>query len=520
MHSGSDIKPVVLPRLRSPNSFSISTPHLPDGRSVSIPLNTLSPQQQTGLRGMLASASLNNAAGASPQRTTDTHDDPLLASLAQSDLGVVRTVAENYYAKYKESVTENAQLRASLQQHETDSLQVIHFLEDKLKEMQTEATVYKDGMTQLLDDHRRAEEALQQRYGEMIRERDAQLASYATVTAKLHDDLQHASRYVQQRQQHTAALQQLQQELSELAASHEKELAALHFQTVDRKLKLIALERAMRAEFDALVEARATKALEERFQNVLERARNLEGEKMMLTRNLQDLMLLTSQLDAERKQIRREAAVQQQAQKALRNHALARGRLKEQADLKAYQLEERLREVTARHKRQMAETEARYEARITSLQEEMKATRNSLLNHRAELQQMRQLTAKVVGERSELENFFHTALADCQRYRQSMGTAASSNPPAASLAGSRGETMVEKVDWGSSDNPTHSGGDVAASATSVPPTSISVASLKSNGAYFEDLSWKDKEKVIKALLFFLNANYYKNSPALDCGTQE
>ena len=43
--------------------------------------------------------------------------------------------------------------------------------------------------------------------------------------------------------------------------------------------------------------------------------------------------------------------------------------------------------------------------------------------------------------------------------------------------------------------------------------------MKDNGAHFEELSWKDKEKVIKSLLFFINANYYKNSPVPEGDTK-
>lgn len=550
MNSGSDAKastangmPAVLPYLRSSNSLSISTPRKPDGRTVSIAPSSSPLPPHIGLRSVLpthsfithANTNNNNATLAgSARRTIEAHDDPLLVSLAQSDASVVRSVAESYYSQLRDSQAENQQLRAALQQHEADSVQVVQFLEGKLKEMQTEAAAYKNGMTQLLSDHRVAEESLQLRYGDMVRERDAELTRYAAVTAKLHDDLQQASRYIQQRQEHATELQQLQEQLADLAASHEKELAALHFQTVDRKLKLIALEKTMRAEFDALVEARANKALEARFQAVLERTRNLESEKLSLTHNLQDLMQLTSQLDAERQQIRREAAVQQQAQKELKSHALARGRLKEQADMKAYQLEERLREATARHKRQMAETTARYEARVAALEEELTATRNSLQQHRTELQQMRQLTAKVVGERSELENFFHTALADCQRYRHTMhggGGAASgaaaattSHAHAATLTGSsRGGTTTEKVDWGGGSSAhlaAAAGSSAALMSTTFASSAGAAVSLKNNGAFFEDLPWKDKEKVIKSLLFFLNANYYKSSPAPEAVASE
>jgi hypothetical protein len=520
MRSNSDAKPTSVPAMLPPLHSPASTPRNPEARTVPIAPSASPLPPHIGLRTVTGSDSLydnstNNATSTSGsvRRAVEGMDEPLLASLAQSDASVARSVAETYYAQYKDAMADNQRLRAALQQHEADSVQVVQFLEAKLMKMQQEATAYKDGMTQLLADHRATEESMQQKYSEMARNRDAELARYAAITAKLHDDLQQASHYVQQRQEHATELQQLQEQLSELAVSHEKELAALHFQTVDRKLKLIALEKTMRAEFNALVEARAATALEERFQSVLERSRDLESEKLLLAHNVQDLMQLTSQLDTERQQIRRQAAVQQLAQKELKNYALIRGRLKEQADLKAYQLEESLREVTAKHKRQIAEMETRYEGRIAALEEELKATRSSLQNHRTELQEMRQLTAKVVGQRSELENFFHTALADCQRYRHIMGGAA-----AAAATTSRGITMTERLDWGGSNSSSSNGGGAAALATSALSSTAADASLlKSSGAHFEELSWKDKEKVIKSLLFFLNVNYYKSSsaPAID-----
>ncbi|KAG5477823.1 hypothetical protein LSCM1_05125 [Leishmania martiniquensis] len=452
------------------------------------------------------------------QRAAVTSGDAFLASLAGTDLAATKAAADAYYNQYKEAAAENAKLRAALQQHEVDSAQVVRFLESKMREVETEAQAYKTGITQLLDDHHHAEQELQAKYSEMLRERDVELARYASITAKLHDDLRQASRYVKQRQEHTVELQQLQKQLEGLVLEHEKEISALHFQTVDRKLKLIALEKAMRAEFDALVEARAAKALEERFQSVLERTRRLEEEKASMVHDIHNLMQLTTDIDAERVQARRQTAVQQQAHKELAHQAIVRGRQKEQADAKIYELEERVRELTTQQQVVRAELKERYEGRIDALEMELKSTRTSLQTHRAELLHMRQLTARVVGERSELENFFHTALADCQRYRHSMSESCHTLAAASATRASKGAPTPEPLQWsggagggeGSRQTPQESTTTVAAVASSASQSSPA-STLKNSGIFFEELPWKDKEKIIKSLLFFLNANYYKSS---------
>ncbi|KAG5478304.1 hypothetical protein CUR178_05019 [Leishmania enriettii] len=458
-------------------------------------------------------------------------DDAFLASLADTDLAATKAAADTYYNQCKEAAAENAKLRAALQQHEVDSVQVVQFLETKLREVETEAQAYKTGITQLLDDHHHAEEELQAKYSEMLRERDVELTRYASLTAKLHDDLRQASRYVRQRQEHAVELQQLQKQLEDLVVEHEKEVSALHFQTVDRKLKLIALEKAMRAEFDTLVEARAAKALEERFQNVLERTRQLEEEKVSMARDINNLMKLTTDIDAERVQARRQAAVQQQAHKELAHQAVVRGRQKEQADLKIYELEERVRELTVQQSVMRADLRERYASRIDALEMELKAARTSLHAHRAELLHMRQLTARVVSERSELENFFHTALADCQRYRHGMSeschalTAASATSVSKSAMLSENVAKRDKAGEGGGSRPTPQESimtmpTVASTASPSSPT----ATLKNSGVFFAELPWKDKEKIIKSLLFFLNANYFKSPssapPAVDCDPLE
>lgn len=448
---------------------------------------------------------------------TGTSDEAFLASLVGTDLASTKAAADAYYNQYKEKADENAVLRAALRQQEVDSVQVVQFLESKLRELETEAQTYKTGITQLLDNHRRAEEELQSKYGEMLRERDVELARYASVTTKLHDDLRQASRYVQQRQEHTVELQQLQQQLEDLVVEHEKEVAALHFQTVDRKLKLIALEKTMRAEFDELVEARAARALEERFQSVLERTRRLEEEKASMTHDIHNLMQLTTDIDAERVQVRRHAAVQQQAHKELAHHALARRRQKEKADLKIYELEERVGELTAQQQVVRAELQENYQSRIDALEAELKSTRTSLQSHRAELQRMRQLTARVVAERSELENFFHTALADCLRYRHDMSASYHASNAASATSASKGAIPLGNVESGGRVRGSAASRQTAqefaptVAAVASPAPSSPAATLKNSGAFFEELPWKDKEKVIKSLLFFFNANYYKSS---------
>ncbi|GET89013.1 hypothetical protein, conserved [Leishmania tarentolae] len=517
--SGSASAGAALPSLRKPVTASVAPAQRPrDGVGVLAPpgnnnrVNAVGGYEAESKPASKISSTLR-------KNRTGTSDDAFLTSLVGVDLAATKAAADTYYNQYKEEAAENEKLRSALRQQEVDSVQVVQFLESKLRELETEAQTYKTGITQLLDDHRQAEEALQSKYGEMLREREIELARYASITTKLQDDLRQASRYVQQRQEHTVELQQLQKQLEDLVMEHEKEVAALHFQTVDSKMKLIALEKAMRAEFDHLVEARAAKALEERFQSVLERMRRLEEEKVTMTHDIHNLMQLTTDIDAERMKVRRHAAVQQQAHKEVARHAFACRQRKEKADIKIYELEERVRELTTQQRVLRSELQESYQSRIDALEAELKSTRTSLQSHRAELQHMRQLTARVVAERSELENFFHTALADCQRYRNDMSASYRTPTAASSTSTSKGTTMLSAgTDLSGGVN---GGGASRHAAHEFPLTVAAVASpapspaatLKDSGVAFEELSWKDKEKVIKSLLFFFNANYYKSSSA-------
>lgn len=426
--------------------------------------------------------------------------DVVASTFANADLASAKAAVETYYQQYQEAVAENASLQAALQQQEEDSLQMVQFLSNKLKSVEEEANKYRDSINQLLEDHKMAQKVLQEQYSEMIRERDVELATFSTLTTRLQDDLRQASRYVQQRQEHTMELQQLHVELEELAAAHEKDLAALRLQTVDRKLKLIALEKTMRAEFDTLVDAESSRRLEERFHALLERTRTLEEEKLTMTLNMNDLLHLASDIDAERTTIRRKADTQAQAHRELTRYVFARSKQKQRADMKIQQLEAKVRQLTMEQRTVRQDVASVYERRISDLSEQLKATQDSLQSHRIDLHQMRQLTTKVVGQRSSLENFFHTAIADCQRYREgsstgvrTVGSTIGSRPPVAdSIA-----VGSEMVDW--SGTGTGSSGKAATLPTVVTP----------DGAFFQELPWEDKEKVIKSLFFFINTNYYK-----------
>lgn len=563
-----------------------------------------------------------------PQRT---RADVVAATFANVDLRAAKAALETYYQKYTVVEAENKMLREELEQHEEDSLKVVRHLEEELDKSNKETAHYKNEVNRIVAQNKDSSNAMIDKYNEILKERDRQIADYASLTERLQGDLRQASRYVQQRQEHVMELKHLHDQLEEMAAKHEKDLTALRFQTLDRKIKLVALEKTMRQGFKDMVEEESNRLLDVQHRTLLERNRVLEEEKVDMAHDIEDLMHLANNFTKERETMKRRAELHRRAHEEVLRHTVASSRHNREKEMKVQRLEAKVRELLLAHKTMEEDMEQRYSAKIASLEHELRETNSALQLHRLELRQMRDLASKVVQQRTDLERFFYVALQDCQRYRHQLNASANAGKivisprPLSSASGSgssRGdligsskrlhlltsssggagivtlgselnsssfsiqppphadtitrENMMNTTTSGRVCLNTSSKGDstalmetVGKSPTPLPPvnppsgksntagsgnannkvrpplapasalsqsnrnghpspsetfitqTGLSPTTEKSPartsgaeppdpGVYMEDLPWEDKEKVIKALLFYINSTYYKN----------
>lgn len=470
--------------------------------------------------------------------------DVVAATFANTDLVSAKEALESYYAQFTRAEEDNRQLRAELEQQQQDSLTVIEHLEQRLDELNTEYGEYQEQVAVVLRTHEEAQRKLETQYQASVHERDEQIASLLSMVGRLQEDLRHASRYVQQRQEHTMELKALQDRLDDLATTHEKELTALRFQTIDRKMKLVALERKMLEEYHESSDREAQRLLELKHRNLVESNHELLKEKATLLQDINGMLTLTRDIDAERTALRRKADLHLRSQREVMRRAAARAQqTREQAD-KAMALEARVRELTAQQKDAVAAVRAELEGRVRELEAQLASANAAVGAHRKELQQMRALASHVVSQRTDLEKFFYVALEDCKRYRAALGPTRTAGPPAASASPSSSRVLppvgnANSVSATSSTFLTQTaplGGSVGggsnssgrgrgrgrqahqqqqqhpqSSSSATYPSPSSPSPPPSEGAYVEEMSWEDKEKVIKALLFYINSTYYKSS---------
>eukprot|EP00796_Vickermania_ingenoplastis_P003853 gene3853-2731_t len=511
-----------------------------------------------------------------PQRTPA---DVVAATFANLDLRAAKAALETYYQKYKDLEIENKMLREDLEQHEEDALKVVRHLEEELDKSVKETAKYKGEVDRIVADSKESSVALMEQYNEMLKERDKQISDYASVTERLQSDLRQASRYVQQRQEHVMELKHLHDQLEEMAAKHEKDLTALRFQTLDRKIKLVALEKTMRQGFKDMVEEESNRLLDLQHRTLLERNRVLEEEKVEMAHDIEDLMHLANNFTTEKAKMKRRAELHRKAHEEVLRHTVTSNRNTRDKEIKVQRLEAKVRELLMEKKMMRETIEGEYSARIAELEHKLKETNSALQLHRFELRQMRNLAKQVVQQRTDLENFFYVALQDCKRYRGQLNSASSmsfpehSQRPMSSRSGVSSSKAVkvspgppaDGVDFNASFSiqpPAHadtisrdktmlsetisSRGTTKSSLRGVPrkgPVELPPVQSPGSGpgkheaqkqlegetfmtqtglkaavaakpppepcAYIEELPWEDKEKIIKALLFYINSTYYK-----------
>lgn len=491
------------------------------------------------------------------------------ATLANAELAAAKTASAHYHAQFTATDGENDRLRADLEQQGGDSLLVIRHLEGQLVAAFEEAAAFKRAVADKLARQTAVEGELKAHYEDLIAARDRSIADYAALIARLQDDLRQASRFARQRQEHQQELLKLHTTMEELVAAHEKETAALRFQNVDRKMKLVSLEATMRDEFQELVDRESGRLLASKHAALLEHNTTLEGDKECLVRDIDDLLALANHVTAERTGMKRVSELHRKAHEEALRHTVARNRVGRETELKVRTLEGKVRNMAAELTATREGLRAEYEGQAAELKQQLAAAQADSLLLRKDLKAVRGLAGVVVGQRTELEKFFYVALEDCRRYKTGLmatATIASSNggtfgssrshPQQRSSVRARGVAGSSSRGNNDSTNssvtgstfrltqpsraaltrgcvPTASGNTPLLSPAlgessfsgggggQLPP--VAAATRLSpppppppeQGASIDELSWEDKEKVIKALFFFINSTYYKAAPMAD-----
>ncbi|CCW65941.1 unnamed protein product, partial [Phytomonas sp. Hart1] len=469
-----------------------------------------------------------------------------------------------------ESTIVDSPINTSIAQNGQNSNSVIHDLETKLENALKESAQFKDKITQQLERHSAIEKELVERYEFALHERDRQIDEYAKLIPQLQSEVLQASCFIRERDEHEQELRNLQKQFTEVETRHQKELFNLKFEAIDRKIKLFAMEKVMREQFQNVVEQRLQKLTEERHKTLIEQNATLQKEKIDMTRDMERLLSMTSTMGGELTTLQRSMELHRNVHEEVLKHSVVRIRQQRGKDSKLQRLEFKLREQKAELEEIHTKLSHQYEGRIRGLEEELKATQNTLKTHRTELQHVRQYAARVVEQRSDLETFFYKVLADCRRYQTGMhatlsaeksrhsasrdpgrgpGKAGRPTPqtndgsrlpfstPSSQIAGRPapsparstpfrmvsstraedstkmfGMTVLPELSRISPDCTTlrlSSVGDSVHGADKVegsPPASTGDPSPPSMGAYIEEMTWHDKEKVIKALLFYINSN--------------
>ncbi|ESL08826.1 hypothetical protein TRSC58_03465 [Trypanosoma rangeli SC58] len=527
----------------------------------------------------------NNSVSPTRGGSASLQGDVVSSTFANVDLRVTKAAMTEYAKRCETMSHENALLRSQLEEHESDSIKVVQHLKEKLQSAVSEVTEQRSEIERLLADSAEAEEGLRHQYERILEERDTQMTQYAVIIQRLQTNLEAAAQQVHQREMHRLELQRLHDEIENMRTRHDCEIAALRFQTVDRKMRLVALEETMRESFKTQVERESDRLLEAKSKALLEDHELLQYERLRLTQEIEELVQLTTVKNSECADVRRKGELRQHAcEEALRRIVLGNRRARE-SEAKTQRLERRVKELTQEKQAIRDELSRRYEAQIQTLEKTLAETRNSLQSHRVELQRLRHVASTIMDQRSDLERFFYVALEDVRRMRSraprrpllappmqlpslptadnggahprhsqqqqrqetpsSMGMSVPSpvvmkgttflteSPVSANAMGSSNVapfTMTASTTPTTSTRPPSSvvvpsppsgaalrrRGEGTARPTRDAYSSNNAAFISSGegceGVYLGDLSWEDKEKIIKALLFFINQTCYQKLP--------
>nr|CCC95036.1 conserved hypothetical protein [Trypanosoma congolense IL3000] len=537
----------------------------------------------------------------SGRRTSQNPSDVVVSTFANVDLRVTKAAMNDYARSCETMALENEKLRIELQRQEEESIKVVEHLKEQLEEAQSKVMKQQDEINRLQREINESTEEIRQQYTRMIEERDEQVSQYALLVHRLQNEMRAGAQSIHLRQEHLLEVQRLEDRIEEMKTEHECELSALRFQTVDRKMRLLALEETMRESFQAKVEQESSVMLEKKSHELLKNYRELQEERSRLVKDINELMQLATVKAAEFADERRKGNLRQHAcEEALRRIAHSNKRSRDM-QMKTQRLEQHVKDLLQEKKSVREELSRQYEGKISTLEKALAETQSSLRSHRAELQRMRYAASKVVEQRSDLEKFFYVALDDVRKMRTrlskpkgSVAQSARVTSPSPSLYSSGALRQYNNCNTrlphlppsykqqqmdgggasvGNSAASPHSAGEAktpalapcapepqphdqyppvvpgagkrtqqerSASQRRAPSGNVKSAvegSVKGNlenkdnrlnidlgedgkGMYLNEMSWEDKEKIIKALLFFINQTCYQPVSKTGSDSQE
>jgi len=186
------------------------------------------------------------------------HRNTIVAStFANLELQNAQTTLRQYTQLYDGAVAENQRLADLLKERDRDAMQVVDYLRTQLEENEAKVRETNLRFERAEEDFNARHRNEVERLKDDINDRDDTIAKLRGQLAEAHDKLDELAHFQQDKQQLEMHISRLKEGERDLVLAHEKEMTKIKFASLEEKVKLRAVEKAMTSKFDGEVNERA-----------------------------------------------------------------------------------------------------------------------------------------------------------------------------------------------------------------------------------------------------------------------
>lgn len=343
------------------------------------------------------------------------HQMIVASTFANLELSSVKKTLAQYTSMYEAARSENAKLVEEMKQRDSDAMQVVEFLHKELEQKNALIVSLQSQVSNGQRDFDAKQAQTEQSAKAQIADREETIEMCRQEIARLESDLESLAAFKRERQEVLLEIARAKERHGDMVNKYERELTKIRFQALEEKVKLRSVEEEMTEKFNKEVDLRAMVLVDVKAKGVYEENAKLAEAKDSLAREVDDLVLTATMAQSDLQRAKREVELGVQSQQIYAKRGAQLARVAKESTSKVRTLEDRVEAVTAEWEGRLARQEEEHRAELAAARREAESAKMGYKQARQELAHMRKLARHVLGQRSDLEHFFHEALAQVRR---------------------------------------------------------------------------------------------------------
>lgn len=379
------------------------------------------------------------------------HQRTLVAStFANVQLETTKQTLSQYVALYNSSREELVKLSKDMEDRDRDAMLVVHLLRQDVDRRQEQLKEQRKQAAEDAAAARKANDAEIERLKAIIGDKDEALSRCQDDVKRLDSELDALAAFRRERHDMHMELTRFREDHAKSVEQYEGEISKQRFVSLEEKVKLKAVERDMELRFERDVHDRAMQLLDARTKQIHHENFQLLQDKALVEQELQRITSVHEKMTSHVGELQREIELVRMSDAERTKRTVHHQREIKELKARLSSVEGQLAASVAAGGRTLQELEASH----TKYALELRAERDGALSAAAathkELVKVRALAAQIVKQRTDLETFFNEALDfvrhEIAKERGGAGRGAAKAPTPLLIEGDRPSATTDPAD--------------------------------------------------------------------------